>query len=174
MHNFLWFSQLYVLTNNRLVLPGDQEMHSEEESSLGTVTPSGQYPAPQETGPEKKRTIFIGSQPSMFCRDSFSSERERDPHFFLLSFCVCVATQEVSWKYFPVDKNNPRNQNIFRWTHAWSRDLGQPMPQSSSGITQVKLIGASYEVHSAGAGVTGLSEKYTFGSTGLSGLRGPE
>ena len=35
-------------------------------------------------------------------------------------------------------------------------------------MTQVKLIGASYEVHSGGAGVMGLS-----GSTGDSGLWGP-
>jgi len=34
----------------------------------------------------------------------------------------------------------------------------------------VKLIGASYEVHSGGAGVTGLSD---IGSTGDSGRTGP-
>jgi len=37
-------------------------------------------------------------------------------------------------------------------------------------MTQVKFIGASYEVHSAGAGVTGLSD---MGSTGDMGRRGP-
>ena len=69
-------------------------MHSEGESSPEKETPSGQCPAPQETGPEKKRTIFIGSQPSMFCRDSFSSERKKEIR--ISSFCACVATQEVS------------------------------------------------------------------------------
>ena len=53
-------------------------MHSEEESSPGTVTPSGQYPAPQETGPEKKRTIFIGSRLACFVEIlSLLKERKR-------------------------------------------------------------------------------------------------
>ena len=68
-------------------------MHSEGESSPEKETPSGQCPAPQETGPEKKRTIFIAaSGSSMFCPDS--SERKRS--LFLPFELLCVCQQEVS------------------------------------------------------------------------------
>ena len=63
-------------------------MHSEGESSPETETPSGQCPAPQETGPEKKRTIFIAT---VAC---FAQKEKEDHCFFLLSFCVCVATRK--------------------------------------------------------------------------------
>ena len=69
-------------------------MHSEGESSPEKETPSGQCPAPQETGPEKKRTIFIAAA-AVACFVQILA-KEKDHCFFLLSFCVCVATRSVS------------------------------------------------------------------------------